>query len=60
MSEVIHLKKSHIIGIISIVFVFIGFCVYGYFLLKDNQKTENCWDKYTTEQEAIQNCEGTN
>lgn len=59
MSEVIHFKKSHIIGIAGASLLFFVFCVYGYLLLKEGQK-ENCWDKYPTEQQAIENCEGNN
>ena len=29
-----------------------------YMVVSGNYKTENCWDKYSTEQEAIMNCEG--
>jgi len=27
-------------------------------IISGNYKEENCWDKYSTEQEAIMNCEG--
>jgi hypothetical protein len=30
----------------------------SYMIISGNYKEENCWDKYSTEQEAIMNCEG--
>ena len=60
MSEVVHIKKSHVLGIVVLTVAFIFSLVIGYGLLKDGQKKENCWDNYTTEQEAILNCEGVN
>jgi hypothetical protein len=59
MAEIIRIKKSHIFGIVVLSLLFVWFCVYGYFLIKEDQQ-ENCWDKYQTEQEAILNCEGVN
>jgi hypothetical protein len=32
--------------------------VVAYMIISGNYKAENCWDKYSTEQEAIINCEG--
>ena len=29
-----------------------------YMVVSGNFQSKNCWDKYSTEQEAIQNCEG--
>lgn len=60
MSETVHIKKSHVVGIAVLAVAFIFSLVIGYGLLKDGQKKENCWDNYTTEQEAILNCEGVN
>lgn len=60
MSEIVHVNKSRVIGVIFIGIAFIISLVIGYGLLKDGQKKENCWDNYTTEQEAILNCEGVN
>lgn len=34
--------------------VIIGACVAGFLTVK---KTDNCWDKYQTEQQAIEACE---
>lgn len=48
------------------IFVFIGmfiamiaFLLYGFFAMEIGQM-DNCWDNYSTEQEAIMNCEGKN
>jgi hypothetical protein len=32
--------------------------VIAYMIVSGDFKAENCWDKYSTEQEAILNCEG--
>jgi uncharacterized protein YneF (UPF0154 family) len=53
------LTAKEIVVILAIVVSMIGSLIYGFFLLKEGQK-QNCWDKYSTEQEAIQNCEGEN
>jgi hypothetical protein len=45
--------------IAAIIISMIGSLIYGFFLIKQHQE-ENCWNKYTTEQSAIQNCEGKN
>lgn len=58
MPEKLTIKE--ILAIVAIVVSMLGSLVYGYFMLKENQvqkQTENCWDKYTTEHEAIMNCE---
>ena len=34
--------------------------VVAYMIISGNYKAENCWDKYSTEREAILNCEGEN
>lgn len=57
MTDKLNLKEISLI--VAILIAMFGSLGYGYFLLKDHQ-TENCWDKYSTEQEAIQNCEGVN
>lgn len=57
MSEIVHIKKSYIVGISVLVLMFVASLVLGYSLLKDGQQEENCWDKYTTEEQAILNCE---
>jgi len=57
MSE--YVTKKDLFLISSIICVMLGFLVYGYFLLK-SPVVENCWSKYTTEREAIENCEGVN
>lgn len=57
MPEKLTLKELVVIGLIIV--SMLGSLVYGYFLIKQHQE-ENCWDKYSTEQTAIQNCEGVN
>lgn len=60
MSDIVHIKRSHLVGIVVAVVVFMITCFYGFLLLKEDSSKENCWDLYTTEQEAILNCEGVN
>jgi len=60
MSDVVHVKKTLVFWLSVLVLAFIVSLVYGYVLLKEGQKKDNCWDNYTTEQEAILNCEGVN
>lgn len=58
MPEKLTIKEVLVIA--AIIGSMFGSLAYGYFLLKENQvqkQTENCWDKYTTEHEAIVNCE---
>jgi hypothetical protein len=57
-SDMVHLTKGQRIGVAIFLVIFIGFCVYGYFLLKEGQKKPNCWDLYSTENQAILHCEG--
>lgn len=57
MSDMVHIKKSHLLGISILVLAFVISLIVGYSLIKDNQQEENCWDKYTTEEQAILNCE---
>ena len=51
------ITKTDIIVFASIFLAMIGTLVYG-FLFTDVAKVDNCWDNYSTEQEAIENCEG--
>jgi len=51
------ITKTDIIVFASICLAMIGTLVYG-FLFTDVGKIDNCWDNYSTEQEAIENCEG--
>jgi hypothetical protein len=51
------ITKKEIIVFVTIVTAMIGSLVYGFFVVGVG-KTDNCWDKYTTEYEAITNCEG--
>lgn len=60
MGDVVHIKKTHIFWMSVLVVAFVASLVYAYVLLKEGQKKDNCWDNYTTEQEAILNCEGVN
>jgi hypothetical protein len=50
-------SKKEILVFAGIFVVMIGMLLYGFLALEIGQ-IENCWDKYTTEQEAIMNCEG--
>lgn len=49
------MSKGERIAIILIGIAFISSLVYGYFLFT---QPENCWDKYPTENQAIEMCEG--
>ena len=49
--------KKEILVFAGIFAVMIGMLLYGFFALEIGQ-LENCWDKYSTEQEAIMACEG--
>lgn len=51
------ITKTDIIVFVSIFLAMIGTLVYG-FLFAGVGKVDNCWDNYSTEQEAILNCEG--
>lgn len=59
MSDTVRITWKELLVIGGIIISMAGSLVYGYFLLKDDQK-KNCWDMYSTEQEAILNCEGVN
>jgi hypothetical protein len=52
--------KKEILVFAGIIVAMLGSLVYGFFVVGAGQMPENCWDKYTTEQEAILNCEGEN
>lgn len=52
-----NVTPQEILVFIGIFVVMIGTLLYG-FLGLGVGKIENCWDKYSTEQEAISNCEG--
>jgi hypothetical protein len=49
--------KTDIIVFASIFFAMIVTLLYGFFFAGVG-KVDNCWDKYTTEYDAILNCEG--
>jgi len=51
------ITKKEILVFVAIVIAMVGSLVYGFFILKVGQ-VENCWDQYTTEKAAIENCEG--
>jgi hypothetical protein len=53
------LTVKEVLVIVAIVVSMVGSLLYG-FLVAGIGKIDNCWDKYSTEQEAIQNCEGEN
>jgi hypothetical protein len=58
----IMVTKKDLIAIVAIMVAMLGSLVYGYFLLKENQKPAplNCWEQYEGQGEdvAIQMCEG--
>jgi len=51
--------KKELIAFAGIILLMIGSLVYGYLLVKED-KPKNCWDNYTTEESAIEHCEGVN
>jgi hypothetical protein len=51
--------KTEILVFVLIVIAMLGSLVYGFFVVGVGQ-IENCWDQYTTEKAAIENCEGKN
>jgi hypothetical protein len=51
--------KTEIVVFIGIVIIMLSSLIYGFFIAGVGQ-VENCWDKYTTEKAAIENCEGKN
>ena len=52
------ISKKEILVFAGIVVAMLGSLAYGFFVVGIGQMPENCWDKYSTEQEAILNCEG--
>ena len=50
-------SKKEILVFAGIIVVMLGFLLYGFLAMGIGQ-VDNCWDKYSTEQEAILNCEG--
>jgi hypothetical protein len=53
------ITKKEIVVFAGIILAMVGSLLYG-FLIAGIGQVENCWDQYTTEQEAIENCEGKN
>jgi hypothetical protein len=53
------ITKKEILVFVGIIVAMVGSLVYGFFFAGVGQ-IGNCWDNYTTEQEAIMACEGTN
>jgi hypothetical protein len=51
--------KQDIIVFVCIFLAMIGTLIYGFFFAGAG-KVDNCWDKYSTEAEALLNCEGEN
>ena len=43
---------------LSIIGTIATILVVAYMIISGNYKAKNCWDLYSTEQEAIINCEG--
>lgn len=54
MSE--NVTKKEIVVFAGIIVAMIASLVYGFFFAGVG-KVDNCWDNYTTEREAILNCE---
>ena len=54
----IKVSVKELLVISAIVVSMLGSLVYGFFVMGVGNMPENCWDKYSTEQEAIMNCEG--
>ena len=52
-------SKKEVLVFAAIIVAMVGSLVYGFFFAGVG-KIDNCWDNYTTEQEAILNCEGVN
>jgi hypothetical protein len=52
-------SKKEILVFLGIIVAMVGSLLYGFFVAGVG-KVDNCWDRYTTEQEAILNCEGVN
>jgi hypothetical protein len=54
----IKVSGKELLVISAIVVSMLGSLAYGFFALGVGKMPDNCWDKYSTEQEAIINCEG--
>ena len=54
MNETVTKKELLVFG--AIVVLMLGSLIYGFFFAGAGQ-TKNCWDNYSTEQEAIEHCE---
>lgn len=54
-----NISMKELLVFVAIVVAMLGSLLYG-FLIVGIGKVDNCWDRYTTEQEAILNCEGVN
>lgn len=59
MTNKVEIRTIDIVVVTIIALSMLGSLVYGFFLLKENQKPD-CWSQYSTENEAIQNCETPN
>jgi hypothetical protein len=57
MSETV--SKKALIAFSLIIVAMLGSLAYGFFYAGVG-KVDNCWDRYTTEEQAILNCEGEN
>jgi hypothetical protein len=53
-----NVTPQEILVFMGIFIVMIATMLYGFFVVGVGKMPENCWDKYTTEREAIMNCEG--
>ena len=53
-----NVTKKQIRVFAAVVIAMLAALIYGFFVLEAGQM-DNCWSKYSTEQEAILNCEGT-
>jgi len=54
-----NVTKKQVLVFAVVVVAMLGALIYGFFILEAGQ-IDNCWSKYSTEQEAILNCEGVN
>ena len=50
------IPRKYIIGFGLIVLLMFASLIYGFCFIQYNQDN-NCWSKYSTEQQAIKNCE---
>ncbi len=53
----VNVTKKEVLIFGAIVVAMLGSLIYGFFVVGVGKMPENCWDKYTTEREAILNCE---